>query len=253
MKQDDAVVNDTDVDEKVRRGLPQVGFYFSTAYVIFLTLMAAAAWPELWKMGPNEFGDLMAGVFAPLAFLWLVLGFFQQGQELKASVAALKIQGDELRNSVEQQRELVAASREQIALEQDQRKSALDERIREAQPVLIPKVDRSQYADGGIKFLLRFANLSKIASDVEVRIDGNLVAHRPNLPTSEFLTFWMQFSSVSEVKPIQGIIAYTDELGIRRGRSFEFPVGDASHPQKHKVLLDGVIKYALLSGPFHWE
>lgn len=71
------------------------------------------------KMTPNEWGDFFAGAFAPLAFLWLVLGYLQQGEELRLSTKALLLQADELRNSVEQQRELVEVSRQQVAGERE--------------------------------------------------------------------------------------------------------------------------------------
>jgi hypothetical protein len=40
--------------------------------------------PEYWidNLQPNEWGDLFAGTFAALAFLWLVLGYMQQAEEL---------------------------------------------------------------------------------------------------------------------------------------------------------------------------
>lgn len=47
----------------------------------------------------NEFGDFIAGAFAPLAFFWLVRGYYQQGAELQA-------QALELKNSVQQQTRL---------------------------------------------------------------------------------------------------------------------------------------------------
>lgn len=33
----------------------------------------------------NAWGDFFSGFFAPLAFLWLVLGYLQQGEELRNS------------------------------------------------------------------------------------------------------------------------------------------------------------------------
>ena len=39
---------------------------------------------------PNSVGDFLAGLFAPLAFLWLVVGLLQQGQELKLQYFELK-------------------------------------------------------------------------------------------------------------------------------------------------------------------
>lgn len=63
---------------------------------------------------PNEIGDFLAGVFAPLAFLWLILGFFQQGNEMRQNSLALMLQADELNNSVEQYQELVKATQDQV-------------------------------------------------------------------------------------------------------------------------------------------
>jgi len=54
-------------------------------------------------MKPSDWGDFLAGVSAPIAFLWLVLGYFQQSEELRLSTQALRLQADELKNSVKQQ------------------------------------------------------------------------------------------------------------------------------------------------------
>lgn len=60
----------------------------------------------------NEWGDYFAGMCSPLAFLWLVLGYMQQGEELKHSTEALRLQAQELKQSTLQQAELVAVERE---------------------------------------------------------------------------------------------------------------------------------------------
>jgi hypothetical protein len=84
------------------------------------------------KMTPNEWGDFSAGCSAPLAFLWLVLGYLQQGQELKLNTKTLELQVEELKESVRQQRELVEVTRQQLEsdrealqLEKASRKDAL--------------------------------------------------------------------------------------------------------------------------------
>lgn len=51
----------------------------------------------------NELGDFFAGVFSPLAFLFLYLGYKQQGKELKQNTEALKLQAQELSNLVKEQ------------------------------------------------------------------------------------------------------------------------------------------------------
>ena len=67
-------------------------------------------WDNAKKMAFNEWGDFFAGASAPLAFLWLVIGYFQQGEELGQNTKALEqqeralqLQVDELKQSVEQQ------------------------------------------------------------------------------------------------------------------------------------------------------
>ncbi|MEE9339820.1 MAG: hypothetical protein V3U87_17245 [Methylococcaceae bacterium] len=48
----------------------------------------------------NAWGDFMAGLSAPLALLWLVIGYFQQGEELRLNTKALKAQYEELKRQV---------------------------------------------------------------------------------------------------------------------------------------------------------
>lgn len=62
----------------------------------------------------NELGDFLAGIFAPVAFLWLVLGYVQQGKQLEQNTKALEqqeqalqLQIDEMKESVKQQKRLV--------------------------------------------------------------------------------------------------------------------------------------------------
>jgi hypothetical protein len=83
----------------------------------------------------NAWGDFLAGSFAPLAFFWLVIGYFQQGKELRLNRGALALQAEELRNSVEQQRELVRATQEDIAFAKAEAEGAKLKVKRLAQPV----------------------------------------------------------------------------------------------------------------------
>ncbi|MEZ2724102.1 hypothetical protein ACBQ21_08900 [Pseudomonas putida] len=78
-------------------------------YLSLFLLILLARWSELFGLPLNELGDFAAGVFAPLAFLWLVLGYKQQGNELRQGTEALRLQAAELRSSVEQQSLLVDA------------------------------------------------------------------------------------------------------------------------------------------------
>jgi hypothetical protein len=63
--------------------------------------------------GPSTVGDFLEGAFAPLAFLWLVIGFFLQRRELENSNRAIRLQYREMRRQGEQaeiQSQAIAAS-----------------------------------------------------------------------------------------------------------------------------------------------
>lgn len=79
----------------------------SVATIIYLLfIFKATELREFIDLELNAKGDFLAGVFAPLAFLWLVFGYYQQGQELKQNTVALRLQAHELKNAVDEQKRL---------------------------------------------------------------------------------------------------------------------------------------------------
>lgn len=102
------------------------------------------------RLDLNEWGDFLAGFCSPVAFLWLALGYFQQGkeirqntemlklqaQELKSSNEALRLQAVELKNSVEQQQALVNLTREQMEHDKDLAKKNLQPKFDFVHPSL---------------------------------------------------------------------------------------------------------------------
>lgn len=92
-------------------------FWGALGTVIYLCVIALTVlfkFQDFQSLKLNELGDFLAGVFGPVAFLWLVLGFLQQGRELKLSTDALQLQAQELKNSVEQQSIMAQAAMQQI-------------------------------------------------------------------------------------------------------------------------------------------
>jgi hypothetical protein len=81
------------------------GLVGTTIYLIVLACrLHETGWDWLQTSNLNEFGDFLAGGFAPLAFLWLVIGYFQQNIELSISTESLGAQLDEMRHAVQQHR-----------------------------------------------------------------------------------------------------------------------------------------------------
>jgi hypothetical protein len=123
------------------RTLSILGVTITVGYLAILLFIFDGRSPEILKMAPNEIGDLLAGMFGPLAILWLILGFFQQGIELRQNTEALKLQERSLRAqvaelnaSVEQQKELVATSRKQLEAEIEGLHQEKQRRIQEDSP-----------------------------------------------------------------------------------------------------------------------
>lgn len=109
-----------DNDLVVRRSgnLSRIGLVGTGVYIVVLsaTLFTLYKWDwiSVTPLELNQVGDLLAGLFGPLAIFWIVLGFFQQGEELRNSVNTLELQAKELALSVEQQRELVEVTRDTL-------------------------------------------------------------------------------------------------------------------------------------------
>lgn len=92
------------------------GLLVSSIWLILVFCLTANFWNDFSAMGPNEWGDFLAGVVGPVAIFWLVLGFIQQGKELSNSVEALNIQGQELSKSVAEQARIARSANEQLKL-----------------------------------------------------------------------------------------------------------------------------------------
>lgn len=106
-----------------------LGISTTILYILALLFFRWDTLSELQTNDLNELGDFLAGVFGPVTIFWLILGFLQQGKELKQSTNALQLQAEELNNSVAQQKDLVILSREQInnAKEQERINRSLNE------------------------------------------------------------------------------------------------------------------------------
>lgn len=70
------------------------GYILTTAVVVFWlvwflkvpeckTAPCSNNWTNFWNLTPNEVGDTFAGLFGSLAFVWIVVTVFIQGQELR--------------------------------------------------------------------------------------------------------------------------------------------------------------------------
>ncbi|WP_425063717.1 hypothetical protein [Pyruvatibacter mobilis] len=99
---------DPEKDQQPRSRYGLFGVLGSMLYLlVVVVVLIVEGKPPPWTEDTNEFGDFLAGVAAPLAFLWLVLGFFQQGEELRLQV---KEMSDSVKQATAQSSALADAS-----------------------------------------------------------------------------------------------------------------------------------------------
>jgi len=111
----------------MRKHLGLIGGIVTAVYLVGLSAVVSDRTSTLMIMPLNEVGDFLSGAFGPVAFLWLILGFLQQGDELRQGTEALRLQAQELRNSVEQQSIMAEAAIQQIDAQREALKLQLEE------------------------------------------------------------------------------------------------------------------------------
>ena len=92
-----------------------LGLALTAAWLLLgaLYISTTIGWAEVGDLPADILGNFLEGAFAPLAFLWLVIGYFLQQRELEQNTEALRAQAVEIKHTAEQaiiQSERMAAS-----------------------------------------------------------------------------------------------------------------------------------------------
>lgn len=163
------------------RLLAVTGMLISIAYLWFVYTIVGNPVPQLRCLELNELGDFFAGVFGPLAILWLVLGFFQQGMELRQNNRALELQAEELRNSVVQQRELVSVARDQVKADIESAHMAKEQAEAAMRPVLVSTGGGGSHSGKNHKLSLALVNLGAPVSGVRLSFSGDFEKYKSSM------------------------------------------------------------------------
>lgn len=212
-------------------------------WVAFWIFAIAIEWQNFKTLSFNEVGDFMAGSFGPVAFLWLVLGFFQQGEELKNNVEALKLQAEELRHSVEQQKEMVAVTRETLDHERKALEQQEIEYKRRIQPRFEPLFKASVgQGDQKAKYDLTLHITNNVASSVQITLkteDTHTIVGQQYLP-------YIQDNTSTKISDFGGQMTskYADSLIV------EISYMDRENTQQKLMYLLSTSPQAQLFDPF---
>lgn len=99
------------------------GVIVTTVYLLLMAVYISntIGWFEFQILPVEQMGNFLEGAFAPVAFLWLVIGYFLQKKELMQNTQALHMQFVEIQKSTEQ---AVLQSKAIAATEMHQRKES---------------------------------------------------------------------------------------------------------------------------------
>lgn len=168
------------------RILSIIGIFVTFIYGIFLFLLTDGRLNSLNSMPLNEVGDFLAGAFGPLAIFWLILGFIQQGKELGQNTKALELQAKELRNSVEQQKEMVFVANKKFEADIKIIEYEREKEIKAAKPSIVFMGFGGSHSDMD-RFTCNLINSGASISNVKItfntevfELSGDQVAVWPN-------------------------------------------------------------------------
>lgn len=199
-----------------------VGLIVSLVYLLAVVGLSVRSGNSFSDLTPNEWGDFLAGCFGPLALFWLILGFWQQGDELRSSVEALMLQSEELRASVEQQRALVEVTKQQAEAEL----ASLQEERQARRAAGSPHI--TVHAAGGYSTgdqalrRIRLTNLGANCSDLrlEYSLENIPPAFFSTLPTGEHVVVEWRFPGRDPPESFDMTMAYISVSGEEQVRSF---------------------------------
>jgi hypothetical protein len=150
------------------------GWWITGIWICLWVSVLYCGWGPASDMVLNEWGDFLAGVSAPLAFLWLVIGYFQQGDELGLNTKALKqqeralqLQVEELKQSVEQQNKSAIALSEQSGVSALMAKLEATNRILNSIDRQIERAERSNSANASREIKVLSGKQKNLESSLE--------------------------------------------------------------------------------------
>lgn len=132
----------------------------------------------------NEWGDFLAGVFAPVAFLWVAVAVFLQSVDLRAQLTEIRQTRDVLRAQADSSRQ-----------QSDFLKAQTDVMIRESELLREERrVQEFHFVRKGIAQLL-------YAAMAEQTENGKVEGHSPSMDVDELLPEFFRFLDRKRVSP----------------------------------------------------
>lgn len=193
----------------------------SALLFIFFSALLYVRRADLAVLKLNELGDFFAGFAAPLAFIWLIAGYVQQGIELEQNTEALKSQQKELEEQVEATKTLAQqANRQANAIEESTQFSQYESRKNAELRATLRQPKFRIFKTKQVASHLTFAayNYGAEVFDVEVIYNHFEIGSAGTVPKNKCLEFSIQGPFHSD---IELTIVYVDNEGKHGRQMFQ--------------------------------
>jgi len=202
----------------MNKQLSIIGILLTVIYLIILYVLISNRIDSINTLSLNEVGDFLAGAFGPLAILWLILGFFQQGIELRQNTNALELQAKELKNSVIQQKELVEVSKQQFSAEIEALNYEREQYRKSKQPIFVTHGIGGHHSASQNTYTFNISNVGNTATDVHFSFNREMRRVQPdNLPSfikGQNFRFKFEYMNWVPEEDTTLTINYIDSSGI---------------------------------------
>ncbi|MFJ4348901.1 hypothetical protein [Pseudomonas sp. NPDC089401] len=213
----------------LRQHMVDIGGAITLVYLVGITALTWGRIGTLSTMPLNEVGDFLAGAFGPVAFLWLVLGFLQQGDELRLSTKALEDQAGELKRTVEHQSTMASAALDQIDAQRESLQMQWYEREKTLKAVFSINYGYPSHSSPNVRNTIYITNRGADAAHMDLTFEPQISEERIHLAdmrSGEQESF--SFSFNPQESPRSGLvtITYLDAEGKPRHQRFVYELGE---------------------------
>lgn len=170
-----------------------LGALVTFAYFVAMYWLFGHRLNELQTMNLNDVGSFLGGVLGPITFLWLILGYIQQGIELKQNTKALELQAVELRNSVAHQGAMVEVARKQYEADSEALRHERAQFEKSKLPLFLSQNTGGTHSGDKHEYSCHFKNVGHAATKVAFSL---------NLPTKSMTKAQYPLWDFGEVKAI---------------------------------------------------
>ena len=188
-----------------------MGLFLTSAWLItgFLYISGSVGWSGFISLPVEEMGSFLEGAFAPLAFLWLVIGYFLQQQELIHNTQAMRAQANEIARTAEQ------------ATIQSEKLAASETYARQEATLRLAESVRNQL--GGISAMLYLSSHGDIGEyPLSVEESDQLFSENSKGDPENFSRKLLQASSIMDSETERAELFYKTEIRARHTNQFIF-------------------------------